>query len=293
MLAQTGTKPFNRKGFIYEPKLDGVRCVAYLDHSTRLIARSGHDITRKFPELAQLHKQVKKPCILDSEITGVCFNAIQHRIHQEKDFAIRIAQKLYPITFNAFDQMYQDTESIERLELLDRKEILIGNFVQSPVGLLVGWQDDYTIAENLYRHIEGMMAKAIHSTYQEGRRSDSWLKIKNFKEGDFYICGITEGENDRANTFGSLVLAQKVNGKLVYVGNVGSGFTHRQLDLMLKLAEIYRGECPFATRPDTDRPVKFWTRPLLKCEVRYLELSPNGLLRFPTFRKEVKDGSSI
>ena len=92
MLAETGkATDLDRKDWIYEQKLDGVRCIAILDSQTKLQARSGSAITPKFPELAELHKQVSKPCILDGEIIGMDFNAIQHRIHQEKPLAIRIA----------------------------------------------------------------------------------------------------------------------------------------------------------------------------------------------------------
>lgn len=132
------------------------------------------------------------------------------------------------------------------------------------------------------------MAKGMYSTYQEGKRSDSWLKLKNFKEATYYICGITEGENERANTFGSVILGNKVDGTMEYVGNCGSGFTQDQLRMMLHLLEFYKAECPFDNSVNPDRPVKFWTRPELKVEVRYLELSPDRKLRFPTFRKVVR-----
>ena len=285
MLAKTGEKPFTRKGFIYEPKLDGVRCVAYLDGDTRLQARSGHDITGKFPELAELHKQVKKPCILDGEITGITFNAIQHRIHQEKPLAIRIAQTQYPVIYYVFDILYAGQESVKALPLLERKAILTSNTAEAYQGRLVGWQTDYLTAYNLYLHTEGIMAKAMYSPYAEGKRSDSWLKLKNFKEATFYVCGVTEGENDRASTFGSLILGELVCGRFNYVGNVGSGFTQIQLKAMLYLLDTLKGNCPFEVKPNTDRPIKFWTRPELKAEVRYLEATKGGLLRFPTFRK--------
>jgi bifunctional non-homologous end joining protein LigD len=171
---------------------------------------------------------------------------------------------------------------------MERKTILSSIFASDLTSRLLEWHTDGgrgLFAQTKQQSLEGVMGKAINSTYQEDKRSDSWLKIKNFKEATFYICGVTEGENGRNSTFGSLILADKIDGKLFYVGNVGSGFNQHQLRVMLSLLEIYKAECPFETRPDTDRPVKFWVRPELKCEVRYLELSNNGMLRFPTFRK--------
>ena len=290
MLAKTGNlKDLDRKDWLFEQKLDGVRCIAHLaPTSTKLQARSGSDITSKFPELAELHKQVKKPAILDGELIGQSFNAIQHRIHQEKPLAIRVAQTQYPAFYFVFDILYLDYDGIEAKPLIERKAILNSVFAQSYQARFLGWQTGYGVSlfeQAKEKSLEGIMAKAMYSPYLEGKRSDSWLKIKNWQEATYYICGITEGENDRATTFGSVILGDKVDGRLEYVGNCGSGFSQDQLRMLLHLLEFHKGECPFDGMVDVDRPVKFWTRPELKCEVRYLEFSPDGKLRFPTFRK--------
>jgi len=292
MLAEIGkATDLDRKDWIFEQKLDGVRCIAVLDSNTKLQGRSGTDITHKFPELAELYKQVSKPCILDGEIIGIDFNAIQHRIHQEKPFAIRIAQTQYPAIYFVFDILYLDGESIKAKPLIERKAILNSVFAQDYHARFLAWQTGY--GRNLFdnaveKQLEGIMAKYMYSPYLEGKRSDSWLKVKNFKEATYYICGVTEGENERGSTFGSLILGEKVDDKLAYVGNVGSGFNQDQLRMLLYLLESLREAKPLFSQADVDRPVKFWTRPELKCEVRYLELSPDGKLRFPTFRKLVK-----
>jgi len=288
MLAQTGNSvDLNRRDFIYEPKLDGVRCIAFLDSRTLLQARSGSDISLKFPELAEVHKQVRKPCVLDGEIVSLSFNAIQHRIHQEKPLAIKVAKVQYPAYYFVFDILYLNGESVKQKPLIERKMILNSVFASSYEARFLGWQTGYGMSlfeQAKERSLEGIMAKYMYSPYLEGKRSDSWLKVKDFKENTYYICGITEGENERASTFGSLILGERVNGKLVYVGNCGSGFSQDQLEMLLYLLEPCRGECPF-DGVKVDKPVKPWTQPQLKCEVRYLELSPDGKLRFPTFRK--------
>lgn len=132
------------------------------------------------------------------------------------------------------------------------------------------------------------MAKALYGHYLEGKRCPTWLKVKNFQEGVYCICGITQGENDRGSTFGSLILGEVRDGKLQYVGNVGSGFSQAKLTMLLQVLRDYQGECPFGDEVKIGRGIRFWTRPELKCEVRYLELSPDGKLRFPVFRKVAK-----
>lgn len=286
MLAQTAKEPVYRNDWLYELKLDGVRCIAYLDNDTRLQARSGADITHIFPELSQLHRQVAHPCILDGEIICASFSSIQRRIHKEKPLDIRIAQRQYPARYFAFDSLSVSRNSTMMLSQLDRKEILRG-FSPSEHGIVLPFQvgDGQTLLKATQeKNLEGIMAKSPTAPYIEGKRSDAWLKIKNFQEGTFYVCGLTEGENDRSNTFGSLILGELVGDRWTYAGNVGSGFDQQQLKELLAYFSNLKGLSPFS-KVDIGRPVKFWTKPVVKCEVRYFQRSSDGKLRFPTFRK--------
>jgi len=308
MLAETGTpEALTLPDWIYEPKIDGCRCVANLDGGTLLTSRTGKTIGHRFPELAKIHKQVKKSCILDGEVAGVNFNAIQHRIGLENPFKIKLAQKQYPAIYYAFDVLYVAGESVKHLPLVERKKILKSILVPDNALELVKF---YLDGEKLLKQSkrqgqEGIMGKDMYGAYYEGKRSKVMLKLKNFREAVFFICGATVGENARSDSFGSLILANKVGGKLNYVGNVGSGFTNDMLATLMPVLKSRKAKCPFTTSPDVDRPVLFWTKPILKCEVRYL---PDGLeikssaesggvnlpvlvnnkLRFPTFRRMVK-----
>jgi len=287
MLAQTAKEPFDHEDWLFELKLDGVRCIAYLDKETRLQARSGQDITAQFPELQGLHRQVSKPCILDGEIVCASFNLVQHRIHKTKALDIRVAQRLYPARYFAFDILNVNGKSLMPLAQIARKEGLATVMRESPIGLVLPWREEEGIA--LFRQVqslrqEGIMAKLKSAPYLEGKRVEWWLKIKNLQEGTFYVCGLTEGENERKSTFGSLILGELKEGKWIYVGNVGSGFDQQQLRELLGYFITLKGLGPFG-EVDIGRPVKFWTKPIVKCEVRYLERGSDGKLRFPTFRK--------
>jgi ATP-dependent DNA ligase len=264
-----------------------VRCIAYLDRDTRLQARSGQDITAQFPELRNLHCQVVKPCILDGEIACATFNQVQHRIHRTKALDIRVAQKLYPARFFAFDILSLDGQNLMPLPQMSRKEALRTVMTESATGLVLPWREREGIA--LFHKVqslqqEGIMAKHRAAPYVEGKRVDWWLKVKNFQEATFYVCGLTEGEGERAATFGSLILGELRDGRWVYVGNVGSGFDQRQLVEMTAYFGSLKGECPFG-QANVGRPVKFWTKPVARCEVRFLEWGVDGKLRFPTFRE--------
>jgi ATP-dependent DNA ligase len=286
-LAQAAKEPFDHKDWLFELKLDGVRCIAYLDRETRLQARSGQDITAQFPELGELHRQVANPCILDGEIACATFNHVQHRIHKTKALDIRVAAKLYPARFFAFDILSLDGKSLMPLPQTSRKEALREEMTESPAGIVLPWREGRGVAlfrEVQNRQLEGIMAKLKSAPYIEGKRVDWWLKVKNFQEASFYVCGLTDGEGERAATFGSLILGELRDSRWVYVGNVGSGFDQRQLVELTAYFGSLKGECPFG-QADVGRAVKFWTKPIAQCEVRFLECGADGKLRFPTFRR--------
>lgn len=286
MLCETAPTAFNDPNWIWELKLDGVRCIAELGEKTKLWGRSGADITAKFPELEGIHLQAVKPCVVDGEIVCQSFGQMQQRIHKESPLAIRLAQKQYPATYYVFDILTLAGESVMGKPLWERKKLLEvitcgGNMKVIPYLVRTGVDLFERVRD---RGGEGVIGKNINSCYHPGKRSKDWVKVKAFQEGEFYICGITEGENERASTLGSLILAEKPNGKLVYVGNVGSGFTEESLAEVLKALTPLVSECPFTKMPPVNKRVKAWVKPILKCEVRYLEKGVEGHLRFPSFR---------
>ena len=289
MLAETAKEPFNSERHLFEVKWDGVRCIALPDG--RLQARSGADITHRFPEI---RLAARNPAILDGEL--VCFegglpsfNLIQQRIHKTDRLAIKWASRAIPATYVAFDVLYVDGESVMEKPLMERKGILASLKGDSSfaIGDHILWNGIRFFDACAQKGLEGVMAKELSSPYLAGKRSHYWLKVKAFKEDRFVICGLTQGENERANTFGSLILGKETQDGLAYLGNVGSGFSEEMLASLLKLLDGLKGECPFAQVPKLDRQLKWWVKPFLCCEVRYLEYGADGKLRFPTFRRLV------
>lgn len=112
-------------------------------------------------------------------------------------------------------------------------------------------------------------------------------KDKAFQEGRFVVVGATEGEGARASTFGSLMLAQETEAGLRYVGNVGSGFSEALLQKLAIVLEWLQDACPLPEAPNMDRPVRFYVRPFVWCEVKHLGYGADGKLRFPSFKRLV------
>jgi len=131
--------------------------------------------------------------------------------------------------------------------------------------------------------LEGIMAKQRHSTYQPGKRSDAWLKVKTRQTVECVIIGYTKGKGDRDASFGALHLAQATGDELKYVGKVGSGFN----DDSIKTVAAEVQELPVIKRPVKEKPLddarSVWVEPKLMCEVEFASLTKDGMLREPVF----------
>jgi bifunctional non-homologous end joining protein LigD len=142
-------------------------------------------------------------------------------------------------------------------------------------------------AAAIEQRLEGVMAKKARSTYEPGKRSRNWLKVKTTQRQEFLICGWTKGKGRRERLFGSLVLGVRRGPELVWVGNVGTGFSEAEIErLLAKLRPLERKTSPFTTPPVMPRVKKgdvVWVSPKLVCEVEFAEWTHDGHLRAPRY----------
>ena len=288
MLAKS-IKDLNSKGINYEDyyaniKLDGIRSLGELSNKgTILQARSGSNITSKYPEL---QTKTEHTIIPDGELifgagTKKDFPLIQQRQHLSDAFRIRLLSQKYPVKYAIFDILYFDKEWIPDLPLYERKEILKHAFheIDNPNYTLVEYRDATEINDiPLSKDAEGFMLKRKDSPYEINNRSKAWLKLPFLGTMECYITGYMQSEaKSRANTFRSLLLG-KTNGgdKLEYIGRVGSGFSDRDLS---KLSELFK---TVSCKRVNGGIVEFIDK-TFKCRVRYLDISKSGILRQPVF----------
>jgi bifunctional non-homologous end joining protein LigD len=136
--------------------------------------------------------------------------------------------------------------------------------------------------------LEGIIAKQKNATYSPGYRTKSWLKIKAETRHEAVICGYTKNK-DTDRLFSSLVLGITEGEKVKFIGQVGTGFTGAsQQNIFEKLKPLFTDDCPFEKIPKTGVPT-FWVKPHLVCEVKYTELTSEGLMRHPSFQGLRKD----
>jgi bifunctional non-homologous end joining protein LigD len=142
----------------------------------------------------------------------------------------------------------------------------------------------------LARGLEGIIAKRRDARYSPGKRSKDWIKIKKKTTLDCVIAGITAGEGEREDTFGSLIMGAYYEGSLFHVGRVGTGFSEAfRHQLFKRLVALRQEECPFPEVPEIDAHVGFWTRPEIVAEVHFLEFSKDRHMRAPSFSRLRED----
>lgn len=279
--------PIDSKEYIHELKLDGIRCLAYLDKdSTSLYNKRNIHVSGIYPELASIHRQVKKRCILDGELLVMkdgrpAFAEIQRRSLMSNPFRIQLTAEQLPVSFTAFDILYLDGRQVAELPLMERKALLfdvvkeeserlsVSRFVEEHGSAL------YALAEQ--NHLEGIVCKRKDSRYYFGKRTRNWVKAKNMQDDDFLICGYIP----KSDGVASLVLGQYGSGgQLLYKGHVTLGVSKDDLQ---KLFSSPRAIQPlFQTIPSgNERAV--WIKPLVGT-VRYMEKTASGSLRQPIFK---------
>jgi len=292
MMASLADRPPRGDEWLFEVKWDGVRAIAFVEHEeVRLQSRSGLRCERQYPELAVIHHQIAADtAVLDGEIAvldpkGVSrFHLIQPRIAISDPNTIAHLVRSTPVVYFIFDLLYLDGYDLRDVPLATRKELL--ETVVTPGAVMrisaafpgAGTEMLEAAKEN---SLEGILAKHASSRY-ESKRSRDWLKIKIVGEQEFVIGGFTEPQGDR-DYFGALVLGVYDEGKLRWVGNVGTGFDQKLLaSLHARLEPLIMERCPFAERPKPDKGMT-WVRPELVCQVKYANWTQDNRLRAPVF----------
>ena len=294
MQATLSKAPFADERWLFEPKIDGIRAVAWIeDGAVTLRSRRENDITMQYPALVgALGRQPAHALLLDGEIAALdeygvpSFELLQHRLNLTNEVEIAQADRDIPIVYYVFDLLHVDGIDLTRVPLDERKRMLQRTLLPSPHIQYVDQldTDGLTAYEGVVQlGLEGVVAKRRDSPYERGKRSQRWLKIKPRRTDDFVVGGFTRGENSRASSFGALALGTYENGQLVPVGGVGSGFSDAQLKAVLaRLQPLTTENSPFASPPERADTTTY-VRPELVVEVEYAQVTSDGNLRAPVF----------
>jgi bifunctional non-homologous end joining protein LigD len=281
MHAQTGDAVFNSPDWMWEPKLDGYRALVLIDeHGVRLRSRRGLELGQDFPRLvAELGRQQVSAMVLDGEIVAFdasgkpSFGAMQKRGNGTER-----------AVFYCFDLLYFAGVDLRKAPYADRRRYLAQCLLPSPLVQLVHAEDDGLALHKaaMESGFEGVIGKRKNSTYEAGKRSGAWLKVKATNTADFVVGGYTKGKGARA-LLGALLVGYWQGKKLRFASHVGSGFDDKVLARTLKLLEpLRRKSNPFAETPELNAPTS-WVEPKLVAELKFQGWTDDHHLRAPVF----------
>jgi len=283
MLATLSDKAFDDPNWIFEIKWDGYRAIAELDGkgNNRLYSRNGLDFSLMYPLIFDELQLIKHKAVIDGEIVALDEKGMPgfQNLQQYGQNPQTVLQ------YYVFDLLSLDGHSVKDLPLTERKELLKQLLPESD---LIRYCD-HVQGDGLAffkavqkQGLEGMIAKRAGSTYQEGVRTDSWLKIKHVITDEAVIAGYTEPRGGR-KYFGALVLGAYEKGKLIYIGHTGTGFTQKTLkEVYNRLQPMITGVNPFGKKVPVNSKVT-WVEPRLVCNLKFTEVTAGGNRRHPVF----------
>lgn len=294
MLASVAEEPFSKNGWVFEPKFDGIRAIAYVSGGeVKILSRRGLDLTGRYPELAEHLAKSKKDCIVDGEIVAfdehgrTSFQLLQQASGLRSRGALDKSERNIPVRFYVFDILSVDGKSVMEKPLIERKALLKKHLTETPNVRRVddlGTDGNKAFLACVENGLEGVIAKKVDSPYLEGKRTLAWLKLKATRTSEFLVCGYTEGKGSREDSFGALTLGvYNDDNQLVYAGSVGTGFNDETRQKLFDVMQPLRSKkCPFAVRPMA-KAIASWLEPELVVEIKYAEWTMDNKLRMPVF----------
>ena len=270
--------------WVHELKLDGYRLQLRVEGRKPVLrTRTGLDWTDRFPAIAKAAEALPD-CLMDGEAVALdakghpSFSALQATLAGERHA---------PIVYFVFDLLHDGTNDLTGKPLLDRKSALrrIVPEGQSVIRYLDHFKGpgQAVLSSACELEMEGIVSKRSDSRYSSGR-GDSWTKSKCRGRDEFLVGGWSTDKKGRG--LGSLLVGANRDSGLVYLGRVGTGFTAKLADdLLRRLSPLRVATSPFAGRqPDRTSDVT-WTNPKLVVEVAYGGWTEGeGLLRHASFQ---------
>lgn len=284
MLARLLDKPFTRQGWIFEIKWDGYRILANIINNTvKLISRSGKDYTSIYQPVSDDLTGCNFSAVLDGEIVILDPEGYSHfQLLQDYQQNHR-GQLMYMV----FDILWLNGSDLRQLPLLERKKILsewLPNMAHVRISEYITTAGVAFYKTAVEHNLEGIMAKDGKSPYLSGQRSPHWLKIKVKQKINAIIIGFTQPRGSRRH-LGALILAQRKNKKLTYIGHTAGKLTENKLaELKKKFSPYIITAAPLKNPPKTNMPVT-WLQPVFHAEIEFSEWTEAGHLRQPIFNK--------
>lgn len=295
-LALSTSQPPETDAWIHELKLDGYRIQirvreiksrGRLVPAATLLTRNGLDWTHRMPEIAQAATLLRvKAAVLDGEVVVLepsgqtSFAAMQAAFQEGKRDRL---------IYFAFDLLHLDGQNLRNLPLTQRQKVLAGLLKRTDEDAIIRLSESFHVSgremfsKACQLHAEGIISKLAASTYDSGH-SGSWLKIKCSRKQEFVIGGFTPPTKG-GHGIGALLLGYYENGKLIYAGRSGTGFTQTlQHTLRDRLDKLLEKNPPFASVPVAALRRAQWVKPELVAQIAFATWTTDNLVRQAAFK---------
>lgn len=283
MLASSLTEPFTDAAWLFEIKWDGYRALSYLNEGNVAIrSRNNLSFDDKFFPVHKALKNWPVNAVVDGEVVVLDEEGKPDFGNLQQWQRTGEGQLFYYL----FDLLWLDGIDFTHEPLHKRKEILKQIMPDEGIIRYSDAIEEYgtqffTAAKQ--GQLEGIVAKEKNSIYLPGYRTANWYKIKIEERHEAVICGYTK-KADTIRIFSSLLLGIPTKEGLQFIGQVGTGFTEKsQREIFKKMSPLFTSTCPFEKKPRIVDPT-LWVKPKLVCEVKYTELTKDGLMRHPSFQ---------
>jgi len=296
MLCVTGDPAIDRKGWLYELKLDGFRIIAdKRGDDAALFFRKLGSANAAFPEIVRAVRALApERVVLDGEVVAFdengrpSFQRLQGRMQAPKPRRLEFPWADAPVIYVVFDLLALGPFDLRPLPVVVRKKLLADLIKgKGAIRVLDHVADDGRPLYEFCRRerLEGMVAKRADSAYVAGpRRSGDWVKVKSERDDEFVVIGFTAGEGTRKR-LGALDLASYTDGELVVRGKVGSGLDDRSIDILLeRLSPLVQKENAALGELEAAPRGRMFVSPEVVVNVRYAGWTDEGRLRHPVFR---------
>ncbi len=297
--------------WLYEIKFDGYRALALKSGGgVRLLSRNEKDFAGKFPQLLEAVAQLEvQDVVLDGEIVALdadgrsSFQLLQ---------AYDLGQERPPIFFYAFDLLQLNGKDFKNQPVTNRKAAL-AKLLKKPPGVIrfspaLSGGVSALLKQAQRLGLEGLVGKREDSSYEAGRRSGAWIKLKLRREQEMVIGGYSNPSGTR-NHFGALLVGYYERKRLKFAGKVGTGFDEALMKRLYgKFQSLLIPECPFENLPDKKQgrygqgvtPAAMerchWLKPELVGQIQFSEWTRDDKLRQPVFlglREDKKAGEVV
>ncbi len=283
MLATLIAEPFDRDNWFFEIKWDGFRILAYAQGKrVKLLSRNQKDYSQVFEPITAELSRGKLKAVFDGEMVVVDASGRSHfQLLQQWQEQHHEGQLIYYV----FDLLWCNGYDLRQLPLRQRKEILmqlLPEFSQIKLSEAIEGRGKAFFKTAVEHDLEGIIGKDADSSYLEGKRSRSWVKIKSKLQQEAIICGYTAPRGSR-KLIGALILGLYENHQLKYIGHTDGALDEEtKAELKKRLDRLQQTDPAFAKPPKPNAAVT-WVKPQLVCEVSFREWTQDGHLRQPIF----------